>query len=138
MFLGHVVSKVGMSTDPEKIQVVRDGPPQLRHMLCVVSCSYCRRFARGFANIAAPLHRKKDKAFSWTKECDDAFNRLKHVLSQAPVLANPTSEGTFVLDTDDSNTGIGAVQYVYIFSLCIKCVTFFILTLAPASISRFY
>lgn len=37
------------------------------------------------------------------------FHRLKQALSQAPVVAYPTSEGAFVLDTDASNMGIGAV-----------------------------
>ena len=114
VFLGHVVSEEGVSTDPEKIKAVCEWPTPtsastLRSFLGL--CSYYRRFVRGFANIAAPLHRltEKDKAFVWTHECDVAFHRLKQVMSQAPVLAYPTSEGAFVLDTDASNTGIGAV-----------------------------
>ena len=113
VFLGHVVSKDGVSTDPEKIRAVCDWPTPvsastLRGFLGL--CSYYRRFVRGFADIAAPLHRltEKDKAFSWSEECNDAFHRLTQVLSQAPVLAYPTTEGAFVLDTDASNTGIGA------------------------------
>jgi len=114
VFLGHVVSEEGVSTDPEKIKAVCEWPTPtsastLRSFLGL--CSYYRRFVRGFANIAAPLHRltEKDKAFVWTHECDVAFHRLKQVMSQAPMLAYPTSEGAFVLDTDASNTGIGAV-----------------------------
>lgn len=74
-------------------------------------CSYYRQFVRHFADIAAPFHRltEKDKAFSWSEECNDAFHRLKQVLSQAPVLAYPTTENAFVLDTNASNTGIRAV-----------------------------
>ena len=112
--LGHVVSEEGVSTDPEKIKAVCEWPTPtsasaLRSFLGL--CSYYRRFVRGFANIAAPLHRltENGRAFVWTSECDVAFQRLKQVLSQAPVLAYPTSAGAFVLDTDASNTGIGAV-----------------------------
>jgi len=114
VFLGHVVSEEGVSTDPEKIKAVREWPTPtstsaLRSFLGL--CSYYRRFVRGFANVAAPLHRltENNRVFLWTSECDVAFHRLKQVLSQAPVLAYPTSEGAFVLDTDASNTGIGAV-----------------------------
>ena len=62
-------------------------------------------------NIAAPLHclTETDKAFVWTPEYDVTFHRLKQVMSQALVLVYPTSECAFVLDTDASNTGIGAV-----------------------------
>ena len=101
-----------MSTDPEKIRAVCDWPiPVSASTLRSFLGSYYRRFVRAFADIAASLHRltEKDKAFSWSKECNDAFQRLKQVLSHAPVLAYTTSEGTFVLDTDASNTGIGAV-----------------------------
>ena len=114
VFLGHVVSEEGVSTDPEKIKAVCEWPTPtsastLHSFLGL--CSYYCRFVRGFANIAAPLHRltEKDKAFVWTHECDVEFHRLKQVMSQAPVLAYPTLEGAFVLDTDASNTGIGAV-----------------------------
>ena len=114
VFLGHVVSEEGVSTDPEKIKAVREWPTPtsasaLRSFLGL--CSYYRRFVHGFANVAAPLHRltEHDRAFVWTSECDVAFHQLKQVLAQAPVLAYPTSEGAFILDTDASNTGIGAV-----------------------------
>ena len=114
VFLGHMVSEDGVSTDPEKIRAVCDWPTPvsastLRSFLGLFS--YYRLFVRSFADIAAPLHclTEKDKAFSWTKECTVAFQRLKQVLSQSPVLAYPTSEGAFVLDTDVINTGIGAV-----------------------------
>ena len=82
VFLGHVVSEDGVSTDPEKIKAVCECPiPVLASTLCsfLGLCSYYRRFVCGFTNIAAPLHHltEKDKAFSWTKECNDALQGLK-------------------------------------------------------------
>ena len=44
----------------------------------------------------------------WTDDCDVALHHLKDILSQAPVLAYPNAEGPFILDTDASNTGVGA------------------------------
>jgi len=74
-------------------------------------CSYYRRFIAGFANIAASLHRwqRKNGAFQWTEEQDGAFSRLKEALISAPVLGMPTGSGTFYLDCDASDIGLGAV-----------------------------
>lgn len=108
-FLGHV-------TDPEKVEVVSNWPlPQdvknVRSFLGL--CTYYRRFVPSFADIARPLHKltEKGQPFTWTRECDSSFHRLKEALASAPapVLAYPESENPFVLDTDASNVGIGAV-----------------------------
>ena len=113
-FLGHVVSDHGVSTDPKKIEAVSMWPsPQtakdVKSFLGL--CSYYRRFVRGFANIARPLYRLTEgqREFQWTSECEDAFCRLKTLLTTAPILAFPTVDGLFILDTDVSNTGLGAV-----------------------------
>ena len=113
-FLGHVVSDRGVQTDPEKIAVVKDWPvprclSELRTYLGF--CSYYRRFVRGFADIAAPLHEltKKGRQFVWTERCQQSFDELKERLTSSPVLAQPRHEGSFVLDTDASLVGVGAV-----------------------------
>ena len=51
-------------------------------------------------------------SFDWNKSCQQAFYQLKQKLTQAPVLAYPAfgpSTKQFVLQTDASNTGIGAI-----------------------------
>ena len=47
--------------------------------------------------------------FSWTAQCQEAFDHLKNKLISAPVLALPDWSKPFILDTDASDTGIGAV-----------------------------
>ena len=47
--------------------------------------------------------------FVWTTACDQAFEELKARLVSAPVLAHPRLDGRFILDTDASQDGIGAV-----------------------------
>ena len=61
--------------------------------------------------MAKPLHRltKKTCDFQWSDQCAEAFRKLKQRLSQAPILAFPDFTKTFVLDTDASNDGLGAV-----------------------------
>ena len=113
-FLGHIVTGEGISTAPDKVRGVNEWPvptnaSELRSFLGL--CSYYRRFVGGFAEIARPLHRltEKDTHFIWTAECAQAFQRLKRSLTSAPVLSYPTTTEPFVLDTDASNRGIGAV-----------------------------
>ena len=112
LYLGHIVSPDGISTDPEKIKVVEDWPvptsvKEVQSFLGLAS--YYRRFIGGFANIARPLHQltEKGRVFIWTNECDCAFSE-GHLLT-APVLAYPDPEKSYILDTDASNVGIGAV-----------------------------
>ena len=52
---------------------------------------------------------EKGREFTWTQESDQAFNTLKQKLTSAPVLALPNWSKSFLLDTDPSETGIGAV-----------------------------
>ena len=66
---------------------------------------------KDFATIAKPLHRLTEKTakFEWTSECQTAFEEIRHRLVTAPILAFPDYEREFILDTDASDTGIGAV-----------------------------
>ena len=115
-FLGHEVSEKGIATDSSKTEAVRQWPTpknvtDVRSFLGL--CSYYRRFVRGFAEIAKPLHRltEKNRSFLWTEECLRSFRQLKSALTSAPILAYPTSDDgdSFILDTDASSFGIGAV-----------------------------
>ena len=74
-FLGHVVSAEGITTDPKKIEAVRDWPTPscVKDVPSFVGlCSYYRRFIPNFADIAKPLHRlvQKGVKFEWTTDCD--------------------------------------------------------------------
>ena len=113
-FLGHVVSGAGVEVQPEKVDAVNDWPTptkvsELRSFLGLAS--YYRRFIDSFSVIAAPLYQlmRKDSRFTWRDEQQLAFEQLKVALTTSPVLGCPQSEGTFCLDTDASERGLGAV-----------------------------
>ena len=113
-FLGHIVSEHGVQTDPEKVRTVKEWPvpgssKEVRSFLGLAS--YYRRFVKGFADIARPLHKlcEKQTKFSWTKDCQEAFDCLKELLTSAPILAYPKLGSQFILDTDASDVGVGAV-----------------------------
>ena len=113
-FLGHVVSGKGIETDPDKIEAVKkwQQPTNLTELRSFIGfCSYYRRFIPEFAILAKPLIQltEKGKSFEWTSAQDEAWTVLKEKLVNAPILTYPDRDATFLLDTDASNTGIGAV-----------------------------
>ncbi|KAL5505465.1 hypothetical protein EMCRGX_G006900 [Ephydatia muelleri] len=114
-FLGHVVSPGGVSTDPSKTDVVAEWPiptnkKEVQQFLSLAN--YYKRFIKNFASIAKPLQRLTEKNlnfFEWTDTCQDAFNHLRKCLVTAPIIAFPDFSKKFILDTDASDCGIGAV-----------------------------
>ena len=113
-FLGHVVTENGITTCTEKVKRVQSWPipasvTELRSFLGL--CSYYRRFIRNFATVAKPLHDLTSPGvkFHWTDTCQHSFEILKTMLCHSPVLAYPSREGKFILDTDTSDYGIGGV-----------------------------
>ncbi|PNY06838.1 retrotransposon-related protein [Trifolium pratense] len=112
-YLGHFIAKEGISTDPNKVQVVSFWPfpssiKQLRGFLGLAG--YYRRFVKDFGKIAKPLTDmlKKD-VFHWSTEATQTFTELNHALTSAPDLALPNFNQPFILETDASGKGIGAV-----------------------------
>ena len=114
-YLGHKVSKDGIATDPAKVEAVKDWPTpenvsDVRSWIGFTS--YFRRFISGYSEIQKPLYaltEKTDTTFNWTPKCEEAFKQMKKALTEAPVLAYPSRESTFILDCDASNYGMGAV-----------------------------
>ena len=129
-FLGHVLSAKGISPNPKKVDKVRDWPiPKTSkevHSFIGLASYYCR-FIPNFAKWSKPLNAlilppahqakvrrgemKKSKLteFVWSKEGQEGFDALKHALTTAPVLAYPDYTQPFILETDASLKGLGAV-----------------------------
>ena len=66
---------------------------------------------KDFAAVARPLYQLTEKKapFKWTEQCENAFATLKIHLTSAPTLALPDWSWQFIVDTDTSDTGLGAV-----------------------------
>ena len=121
---------MGGSPNPEKIEKVRDWPTPTNskevHSFIGLA-SYYRRFILNFAKWAGPLHapiipastqykvrtgllKKSDlPEFKWTEECETGFNNLKQALISALILAYPDYSKAFILETNASLKGLGAV-----------------------------
>ena len=129
-FLGHILSQKGVSPNPEKVEKIRDWPVPTSSKevhFFIGLASYYRRFIPNFAKWAGPLHTliisastkykvrtgimKKSEIpeFVWSKECQEGFDKLKEALTTAPILAYPDYSKPFLLETDASLRGLGAV-----------------------------
>ena len=124
-YLGHEVSSRGVRPDPGKIEAVQSWPvpkteTDLRGFLGLAS--YYRRFVPKFAEKAHALHnllgmlpKKKRKPVNidipkeWNDRCTQSFNSLKTALTTSPVLGFPDFSCPFILETDASHKGLGAV-----------------------------
>ncbi|GKE07604.1 gypsy/ty3 retroelement polyprotein [Tanacetum coccineum] len=71
---------------------------------------YYRRFIKNFASINKPLTQLlKKNSFKWNEEAQEAFMTLKEAMVQAPVRALLNFNKPFVVETDASGVGLGAV-----------------------------
>ncbi|XP_075088504.1 uncharacterized protein LOC142170482 [Nicotiana tabacum] len=114
-FLGHIVSFEGVKVDPSKIQAIVDWklpktPTEIRSFLGLAG--YYRRFVKGFSIIASPLTKLLGKyaKFVWDDKCQESFEKLKSLLTQAPILSLPAKGKDYMVYSDASHRGLGCVM----------------------------
>ncbi len=116
-YLGHIVTRQGLRVDPAKTQAMKEypRPRTIRELRSFVGlASYYRRFIKGFATTAAPLtvqmgNRDPRALAKWDAPEEEAFQAIRNSLVAAPVLAHPDWKKEFILNTDASDVGLGAV-----------------------------
>ena len=113
-YLGHVVSADGVATDPKKIQAVREWatPKSVKDVQAFLGLAgYYRQYIPQFATIAKPLSHliSKEATWQWSVDAQHSFDTLKQKLTEAPVLGYPDINLPYILDTDASAVGVGAV-----------------------------
>ena len=102
-FLGFMLSKGSLLTDPKKTQVVRDWPQpsSVKEVQRFIGfANFYRKFIRNFSAVAAPmtdLTKKKSGPFKWSPEADRAFRELKVRFSSAPILTMVSFSIDFIL-----------------------------------------
>ncbi len=119
-YLGHIVSAEGISTDPDKVAAVAKWPmptkaPDSRSFLGFTG--YYQRFIKNYSCIAKPLHKlvadveARHTEYEWSEACQEAFNALKTRCVEAPILPYPNFDKPFIVHTDASGVGLGAILY---------------------------
>ncbi|KAK7159830.1 hypothetical protein R3I94_005997 [Phoxinus phoxinus] len=137
-YLGHVVSKDGVKTDPAKIEALKTWPrpTNLKELRAFLGfAGYYRRFVRDYSKMVKPLtgltegypplrrgrsgkregseyfNTKEQFGDRWTDACQNAFDDVISKLTSAPVLGFADPRLPYTLHTDASTTGLGAALY---------------------------
>ena len=113
-YLGHVVGQGKIQPIQAKVKAIVSFPvptnkSQLMRFLGMVG--YYRKFCKNFAVVAEPLTQllQKKQMFNWKEDQQAAFDKVKRLLTTAPVLAMPDFEKPFLIHVDASDLGLGAV-----------------------------
>ena len=111
-YLGHRVSKNGIAMESRLVNAVLEWPQpkDIRDVQSFLGlANYYRKFIRGYANIVRPItDLLRGKDFKWEQLQEDAFAKLKEALTSAPVLAHPSPDKVFHVNTDASQYAVGA------------------------------
>ncbi|XP_042612294.1 uncharacterized mitochondrial protein AtMg00860-like [Cyprinus carpio] len=115
LFLGYVISQEGVAMDESKVNAVLNWPlpgtiKDLQRFLGFAN--FYRRFIRNFSSVAAPLTNMTKRGSShlhWSLPACEAFEELKRRFTTAPILHHPDPKLPFIVETDASNIGIGAI-----------------------------
>lgn len=113
-FLGYIVSKEGLKTNPSKVEAIEKFPLPTTHKgikQFLGMTGYYRKFIHNYAHLAKPLTqslRIEEKTIC-PSSYQEAFNLLKQHLLNAPILQFPDWELPFILTTDASSVALGAV-----------------------------
>jgi predicted aspartyl protease len=114
MFLGYKISDQGITIDESRTEILKKypKPTKSKHVKQFLGlANFYRHFIKNFSDIVEPLNHltRKNIKFKWTTECEVSFNNIIKLLSQKPILVYPNFNAPFILSTDASQFGIGAV-----------------------------
>lgn len=112
--LGHRVGRLGIGMKKENVRAILEfpAPRNVKELMTFLGMAgYYRRFIKSYSMIAKPLTNllSKGTPWEWSAECQAVFETLRAKLCEEPVLAHPDYAKPFIIYTDGSYLGIGAV-----------------------------
>jgi len=112
--LGHLVSSKGIEVDKSKIELIANlpTPKSVKDVRSFLGhAGFYRRFIKDFSVISKPLCNllTKDTIFEWTEHCEEAFVKLKSLLTSALVIQPPDWSLPFEIMCDANNYVVGVV-----------------------------
>ena len=108
------VNEKGLQIDDDEIQPILEFsiPKNIKQLQRLIGmASWYRTFIPHFAEIIEPLNRvlKKKKKWKWGIEQTETFEKIKELLTSAPISTSPDFSQPFQLETDASDNRLGAV-----------------------------
>ena len=112
-FLGHTITKEGLKPDKKKIEAIRKMPKPTDTagvLRLQGTVNYLARFLKDLSTVFEPIRRltKKDEEWKWAEEQDEAFEKIKNMVSTAPILKYYDAAKELIIQCDASSTGLGA------------------------------
>ena len=113
-FMGHVISKGGLKSDPDKVTAIKN-MPKLESKSEVLTLlgfvNYLSKFLPKLSEVSAPLREltTEHAEFTWASQHDEAFATIQQLVIQHPVLKFYNIEEDVTIQTDASDNGLGAV-----------------------------
>lgn len=114
--LGHIVSGLSIAIDMNKVAAVllKPMPSNVKEVQAFLGfASYYRQHLKDFAKIAGPLYQlsSPNTGFEMTTNRVEAFNKLREMLTSAPILFMPNPNKPYRLYVDASMEGLGAALH---------------------------
>ena len=113
-YIGHVLTDKGLKPDPDKIRAMLEMPKPtdvagVQRLIGFVN--YLSKFLPHLSGVCEPLRKlmAKDVEWHWTPHQDQAFQRIRQLVTEAPVLKYYEPGEELTLQSDASQTGLGAV-----------------------------
>ena len=118
VYLGRLVTKEGVKVNPANVEKVKEWPTPTKVNdveIFLGFLNYHRDHIKEYAHNTKPLYdlTRKGARFVWTEKEQSAFDKLKVIMTTLPTLSYPNLSLPFVLDTDASDTCIGAELLQY-------------------------
>lgn len=116
-YLGFVLEAgQGVRMDPRKVQAILEweAPRSVKGVQSFLGfANFYRRFIENYSKITMPIFNttRKDSAFQWTQDADQAFERLKRMFIEAPILVPFEYDRTTMIETDSSGWCIGGTLF---------------------------
>ena len=114
-FLGYIVSATGVQMDLKMINAITQfsQPSSVRSLQIFLGLvNFSLKFHPNLASVTYPLRPllNKHTKFVWSDQCQESFSQQKEMVRNTPIFAHPNFNKLFVLQTDASNYGIGALR----------------------------
>ncbi|RUM46313.1 MAG: hypothetical protein DSY80_02390 [Desulfocapsa sp.] len=113
-YMGHRLTTEGLRPDPEKVVAVKDmeRPKDIAGVQRLIGVvTYLAKFLPNLSTVCEPLRRLTDKeaVFDWLPHHEEAFVKVKDLITQAPVLSYYDVNKEVTIESDSSEVGLGAV-----------------------------